>query len=171
MRKIILIFTLFILKTTKSCGQAINPINESALFLEGIYLENLNTILPWEINFKQIEKYGNPSITKDSNHSNQILIKWDSVKILNNVMVNLYINQPKKFLNQNAYKRIKVFNAYIDSISEQKLISFFTKYTNDNGYQIKKRKVVKRQWIFNNCRVFVGIGKFYGYFLSIEKMN
>jgi hypothetical protein len=170
MRRIILVFTFFILITKKSCGQAIE-FKDSTLFLEGIYLENLNTILPWEINFKQIEKYGNPSINKDLYHSNQILIKWDSVKILNNVTVNLYINQPKKFLNQNTYKRIKVFNAYIDSIGEQKLISFFLKYTNNHGYQIRKRKLVKRQWIFNNCRIFVGFGKFYGYFLSVEKIS
>jgi hypothetical protein len=171
MKKIIQVFIFFSLLITSCYGQGVNFINDSTLFSKGIYLENLKILVPWEINFNEIKKYGNPIITEDPKHYRTVQIKWDSVKILTGFKINLYILEPKKFLHKNVLKRVIVFKGLIDSITARELTSFFKQYTKRIGIFAKKKKVTFTRWIINNCSVIVGEDRSYGYFLAIEKMD
>lgn len=170
MQKIIPVLFFYIMQFADCFSQATDTINDNLLFSKGLYLENLKIHIPWEIDFSEINKYGNPLITKDPRHRNQVLIKWDSVKILNNITVSVEINKPKKYLKENTYKKIISISGTADSINIQKLNSFFAKYTNRKGDFMKKRKVVYTQWKINNCLVYVGWWRMYGYYFWIRKM-
>ena len=154
-----------------SClGQTGENTYAGQLFLKGIYLENLDILIPWQINFSEIEKYGHPKFSKDPNHNNQTLIKWDSVRIFNGFILNLETSRPSKFLKRNQLSRITGMRSWIDSSTADKLISFFKQTTGYNPVFSKKRKGTFWRWAINGCFVHIYYLKKYGYWLAINRI-
>jgi len=168
MKKIVSLVVLFLLSSGLSFGQKGDGISDAQLFSEGIYLENLKILVPWKFNFGEISKYGNPVIVDDPNHRDQNLIKWDSVKILDGIVINLSYNKPKKYFKKNLASKITMMIGSTDSEGIEKLSSFFRKYTGRPGGFIKDKKVTLTQWTINGHKVYVGYGKIWGYFLWIS---
>jgi len=170
MKKPILIFICFCLLIIICFGQDTDKVYVNQLFSKGIYLENLNVYIPWKINYSEISKYGNPKINKDPNHRNEILIEWDSVKILNGINISLYNTKPKRVLNSNISQLTGMIRGLTDSLGFQKLKSFFQNYTHHEG-KINQKNFPFFHWNINDYEVFVGYNKAYEYFLWVDKIH
>jgi hypothetical protein len=164
MGRIALLITCLLFYFASSYGQ-IDTSNQ--ILSKGIYLENLNTLIPWEINFGEIEKYGKPTLLKDPKHSKRMLIRWDSVTIFNNILLNLQTSKPNKLFTTGKTGYFKSFLALIDSSTSQKLISFLKSYTHKEGDRAKTKKHESIQWVIKPCFVSVRHDKKIGYYLFI----
>lgn len=148
--------------STICLAQEISHSNDT-IFSKGIYLDNLKITIPWEINFYETNRYGNPTIEKFSQR--YISVKWDSVVVLKNFRITLFIVAPKKFLKKNSLNKFASYRSLIDSTTAKGLISFFANYTGHSGY-LGKNYI---RWTLDNCRIFIGYGKFKEYFLEISR--
>jgi len=151
-------------------AQKIDTTNDQQLFEKGIYLENLKILLPWDINFTDFTKIGNPTYTKDPYHRGQIFIKWDSIIILTGIKMNLKVQKLKKVLIEDKSFPINVYNFTTDSNGVKKLEYYFFKYTGKAGTIIKGRKYQYTRWVINDCFVTTGVDKSDKYFLWVSKM-
>ena len=122
-------------------GQVQGSTGKDQLFLKGIYLENLNMTIPWEINFSDIKQYGNPKLTKDPNFRNCTLIKWDYVKMLNGITLNLQTSKASRLLQKNGIVKIRIIRSSIDSLTSDNLISSFNQMIGHKPIFSEKRKV------------------------------
>ena len=57
-----------------SSNKRIDYQENQTLFSKGIYLENLQIIIPWETNFYEINKYGNPKIIAISKNKTLVFL-------------------------------------------------------------------------------------------------
>ena len=133
---------------------------------EGIYLENLNFNIPWEIDFSKISTYGNPKITRIPNRG-FVQIRWDSVRIVNNFKVDLYIVVLKSTLLKKKTRKVSEFRALIDSAVASNFTLFIKNLTGRNGNYIVNRKNSFSRWDIDYCRLSIGYDKHFGYFLTI----
>ena len=53
---------LIVLLNTKIYSVPAQQVNKTELFKEGVHLENMNLTIPWNFNFDEIGKYGNPKM-------------------------------------------------------------------------------------------------------------
>ena len=158
------IFILFLsIQTSFCCGQNSNKVYGNELFLKGIYLEDKDVQIPWDINYTEIDKYAKPKLSKSTNHKNWTLIKWDSVTILNGIILSLQLERPNKIIKTNSVQRTPTIISFIDSATSEKLFFFFKNHTKKNGYAVKSKETSYTRWIINGRRVFVGLSKKYGY--------
>ena len=171
MKKFILIFFL-LLNTVISLGQetdATDELKDRQLFLKGIYLENLQMLLPWDINFTDFSKIGNPTYAKDPYHRGQIYIQWDSVTILNGIKLNLRVQMLKKVLVEDKSIPLRIYNFTTDSNGAEQLKNYFIKYTGKRGTLLHGRKFEYTRWIFNDRFVETGLDKSGRYFLKVSR--
>ena len=171
MYRIIFFFLFTNILRCPSLGQSLTINRERVEFFRGLYLKDVKILLPWEIEFAKIDKLNNPTITPVSNHKNQLLITWDSVKIVNDFLANVTILIRKSCFAKAKKCKIGSFNCSVDSITSQNLALYFTLHTGKPGYVHQTKKVKEKQWTIDGCRVFVGQRKFFGYFLIIQKLN
>lgn len=156
----------FVVLTSKSDGQQINTINNNQLFTNGIYLKNLKLNLPWIIDFTHIKDYGNPKIISLSKTG--IQIKWDSVIILNDVIISFSYYNNKKVLNKTNWLLSPVFGD-IDSISFTNLKNLFEEYSKESGKLTRRKKMTYYYWIIDGCNIKLGYTNFNHYFLWIQR--
>ena len=171
MKKLILTF-LFLVSTVISLGQetdAVDELKDRQLFLKGIYLENLKILLPWEINFTNFSKIGNPTCAKDPYHRGQIFVQWDSVTILNGIKLNLRVQMLKKVLSEDKSIPVRIYNFTTDSNGAEQLKNYFAKYTGKRGTLLHGRKFEYTRWIFNDRFVETGLDKSGRYFLKVSR--
>jgi hypothetical protein len=163
----IFILTIFFSKFTLSFGQAVDT---NGLFSRGIYLENSNVTIPWKINYSKINIYDNPKVSISPKHyKNWVLIKWDSVKIVGGIDINLYCLVPKKIFFKTGNLRMPVIKGNTDSTNLNKLRIFFTTYAHDPGSAIKTRKSNYNFWMINGFSITLGYFKKLGYYFQIIK--
>ena len=149
-------------------GQNPDKIYGNELFFDGIYLEDKDVKIPWETNYTEIDKYGNPKLSQSPNHKEWTLIKWDSVRILNGITLSLQLERPNKIIKKNIVQGTPTIISFIDSTTAEKLILFFKNYTQKNGYVAKSKASSYTRWTINGRRVFVGLSKRNGYVFWID---
>lgn len=150
-----------------SFSQSKNSIKDSLFFSKGIYLENLRILIPWKINYSEPNNYGNPTISKKPKRWFSIQVKWDSVRIINNFLVNLYIEAPKGFLSKKKEMRVLGFKALLDSSTASNIISYIKTYTGKKGGRGVKRKNSYTRWDIDDCRITIGYDRYWGNYLLI----
>jgi hypothetical protein len=166
-KKILSILLFF--NNSYTMGQDVIKNKDSLLFSNGIYLQNSNILIPWSINFTEINKYGNPRINKKNSFSWLKIVTWDSVMIIDNFKVNLFLILTKRDLTKNKPSKILSFRAFTDSATSFKMISYFEKSTGRNGYFVHNRKQTYYRWGINNVSVIVGKDKKNIYFFLMNK--
>ena len=159
---LLIIFFLFL---GNICVSQETGTKRDTLFLKGIYFENINVTVPWEIDISRLEKYGSPKVEK---YKSYFVIKWDSVKFLNKFTVNFFVTINKRELKLNKIKKIGSFKAVIDSLMANEMTVLFKDYS--NGYKARKNHTYYTRWTFNNCRVFIGCDMGI-YYLEISKIG
>jgi hypothetical protein len=141
-----------ILNTLYSDGQNTSAKNGNNLFTEGIYLRDLELLLPWKIDFSKIDSYGKPTITKYAGIlKNLYKVQWDSVLFLDRYRINLYINVGRRSLHKGLSSDIIGYYGTFDAMTTQHLIDYFAEYTGRSGLPSSKKQLHFRRW---------GIGKF-----------
>jgi len=156
----IVVVIIILLKSFSFCfGQASESKLEKDYLLNGLYLENKEVLIPWQINFAEIEKYGNPKISKSTYHKNWMIIKWDSVTIFNGIFLSLQIEKPRKIVKRNHNQRTPTILSFTDSSTSERIIKFLRNYTQKKGQQIISRNNSYKRWTINDRRMFVGNSK------------
>ena len=131
----------------------LNEMKTDSLFLKGIYIENLNLLIPWGTSFSKIEDYGSPKI---NNEKGEITVVWDSVKILNGVNATLYYF-PKKALTTKKYSNVGFISGVVDSINAQAFKqNLEAKFGAPNKTRvIKSKQMTEYIWYINKCYVSI----------------
>ncbi len=163
-------FIVVMLFSYPSLGQLLAENKEKVEFFRGLYLEHVNILIPWEIEFAKIDKLNNPRITALPNRKKQLSVTWDSVKIINGFLATVRIPIRRSCFTKAKKCKIGSFFCSVDSITSQNLVSYFAFHTGKPGYIHQTRKVKEKQWTIDGCRVFVGYRKFLGYFLMLVKL-
>jgi hypothetical protein len=151
---------LLVLLSLAVCSRAqdkvpigVNEIKTDSLFLKGIYIENLDILIPWGTSFSEIKNYGNPKI---NNIKGEITVEWDSVKIISGVNASLYYF-PKKVLTTKNYSKVFFMGGAVDSINaqlfKQNLEARFG--TPNKTRVIKSKKMTEYIWYINKCYVSI----------------
>lgn len=134
-------------------AQDTSYLNKTTLFSEGVYFDNMNLLIPWEItNEDTYRNYGNPQVKEGGMHFE---VKWDSVKFLNQFLVSFSAKIPRKNFEGKGTRNISYFRAFIDSTTAANLISFFEQITGLKSY-LSYKKMVSSRWTINDCKVIVG---------------
>ena len=165
------ILITFFICVNSVCFSQETSVRNNTLFLNGIYLENLKILLPWEINFSDFSKIGNPSCMKDPYHRNQVYVKWDSVSILEGIKVNLRVQIMRKFLCEDKSISILIFNFTTDLTGVKNLKKYFVEHTGKSGTILKGRKFNYTRWIISDRFVMTGKNKNGEYFLWVVRKS
>src|SRR5688572_28128482 len=63
-----------------------NSTETKTSFLNGIYIQNPNTLIPWGTSFNEIHEFGDPKIRIGNINT---LVTWDSVYIFDSIKITL----------------------------------------------------------------------------------
>ncbi|MCY7292469.1 MAG: hypothetical protein LH615_09855 [Ferruginibacter sp.] len=139
----------------------------TSLFDNGIYLENLKIIIPWKIDYGKLINYGNPKTSRKSKLS-PVKITWDSVRIINNFRVDLFIVALNSFVSKKKIKKTGEFRALIDSSTAFNITSYIVNLTGKNGNSVVNKKNKFTRCDVGICRLMIGYDKYWGHFLIIS---
>src|SRR5687768_2074195 len=89
---------------------------------DGIYLENIKTLIPWKVTLEDVKKYGNPTVEKITNNYTEI--HWGDVKLFGGLEIQLN----GYFWNPPGKNKLKHFYSYIDSSYITKVRSHVESY-------------------------------------------
>lgn len=114
-------------------GQDSTHVNNelSKFFADGIYLENLDVTVPWDLKLEDASKYGNPRVIKIK--KKRFVLGWDSATIWDGTKMDL------KFFSamlEAGPKNVKLMNM-IGSFSlrdGEKILQYFKKYAGAPNY-------------------------------------
>mgnify|MGYP006170303057 CR=1 FL=1 len=132
----------------------------------GLYLENLDIVVPWKTSVGYITKYGQPEIIVHSDQRTDAL--WRNAKLFDGLTLDLTAMFWKtlfgrnKFNNAHAYierEKFDIFKPHLDNYFRQE--GFLTKQ-NDLEYYYK--------WTINKCKIELGQRDRFGtyYYLDIK---
>jgi len=157
---------LYVLLFCITCEGQDKSSNEFKLS-EGIYLNNLNIIIPWIIDYREIETYGKPKIFKTTKH-NFVKIQWNSVNIIKNFNVDLYLITRKVFLSKKKLVRVREFRAFIDSSLASNIQLYILKLTGKNGNFVTNKKYSYTRWDVDECVLTIVKHNNFGYMLILN---
>ena len=120
-------------------------------FSTGIYLENYDVTIPWDLQIHDVRKYGKPKI--DTLSKRKWLVSWDSVKILNGITVNLKCHASKGLFGTDKYSKMDVIIAEIDPRDFDKIQYLLAKYAT-TGYAGTDKKNVCHYFL-DNCYIIL----------------
>lgn len=110
-------------------------VKEISLFSDGIYLKNKKILIPWELNYTDFGKIGDPICRQNLKHKNRVYIRWDSIQIFNGISANLIVHVVKKQLCISTQFPVNVFWLEMDSDNLNKLTDYLYR-------RIKKRPIL-----------------------------
>ena len=159
MNQLITLLLLFTCSITSASAQETAGTQKSNLFLNGIYLDDLQILIPWNAEVPDLEKYGRPTIDTISRKTLNVL--WSSVKILQGINVTLKYN-PRRISRKGEYSRLSSIYGFIDTSNVEKALQIFRAYSNHSPTIRSKGKVTTYSWHFDGCLVSLSKGPYIG---------
>ena len=146
-----------------------------SLLSEGVFVYNLNTIVAWGSDFDQLPSDGRTRVLK--NTKTQARVAWDSVQILNGIVVNMvlsYVN-PHGAFTKSRQKTLMTLRCIFDSGKVQQLSDVIMNTMGGNLHIIGKyhhdHNVHGYAWSIDGCYVKLGVWRKYGGVMIIQKMR
>jgi hypothetical protein len=135
----------------------------------GLYLENLDVVVPWKTSIDNITKYGRPEIIAHSEQRTDAL--WRNVSLFGGLTLDL-----TAMFWQTLFGRSKFNNAhaYIDRQTFDKFKPHLDNYFKQESLLIKQNELEYYfKWTVEKCKIKLGQGDRFGtyYYINIEKKN
>ncbi|MDX1936749.1 MAG: hypothetical protein SFU21_06520, partial [Flavihumibacter sp.] len=119
---------------------------------EGIQLENLGIIIPWNKKANEIEQYGNPVIEIVNTDIKNLI--WNNAIILGGLQLNLQTQFRKSFASEPKFNSIF---GYLSERDFDKALLHLVSYFGRQGMLIKKsNNKFFYLWVFNDVEVKLG---------------
>lgn len=134
---------------------------------KGLYLENLDIVVPWKTTIDNITKYGHPEIIVHSVQRTDAL--WRNVNIFDGLTLDLTTMFWQTFFGRNKFNNA---HAYIDKETFNKFKPHLDNYFMQESLLIKQNELEYYfKWKTEKCKIRLGEGERFGtyYYLKIEK--
>ncbi len=113
--------------------------------------------IPWSADYKKIVSVGNPII--DTPHRNTVRFKWDSVKILNDVIINLTFYLSKQQIRKEKPLQVLNFSGVIDTSDIRRIKRYLADYTKLGGDYDDDKNQTSGGWKINGTMMKIGVHK------------
>ncbi len=136
---------------------------------KGLYLENLNILVPWKTSVDNIVEYGQPEIILQSDQ--RIDAIWKNVKIFGGLSLDLNAMFWQTFFGRNKFNNA---HAYIDKETFDNFKTHLDSYFGQEGMLIKQNGLEYYfKWAINNCKIKLGQGDRFGsfYYIKVDRKN
>jgi len=150
---------LAILVSVSNFGQQENYKQGEAFLQDGIYLENLKLNIPWFLEVKDLPKYGNPAIARNS--KKRLTVLWDTVTILDGVKAFLIYHSRR--LRNGSYTKLTRIEGGIDTADILRVVNTIENYSK-RPCKVRKvrKKFIEYYWRFEDCYFSITKGRHFG---------
>jgi hypothetical protein len=135
---------------------------------KGIYLENLDLLIPWNTPIQQIANFGDPEIRNQPGGRSDVV--WKGSKVFGGLTLDLTAIFGTGFFYRSKLRHIF---SYLDSESSiTQLKNYFDHHINSkHKFRQHKDLTFDYSWRSDTCKVVVGTGDRFGkfYFLKINR--